>query len=50
MEKGYKEAWVDEENRIISFHKIENGRRIRKPEVQFWVWAMNVIRSGYRIT
>lgn len=49
MEKENKEAWIDEENKILSFHEIENSVRIEKPEEQFWVWVMDIARYGYRI-
>lgn len=49
MKTEYKEAWIDEKNRILAFHEIENSIRIEKPEKQFWIWAMEAIRAGYRI-
>lgn len=49
MEPQYKEAWIDEKNKILAFHEIENSIRVEKSEEQFWAWAMDVIRSGYRI-
>lgn len=49
MEGKRKAAWVDEKNKILAFHEIENSIRIEKPKEQFWVWALEVIKSGYRI-
>lgn len=49
LEKENKEAWIDEENKILSFHEIENSVRIEKPEEQFWVWVMDIAKYGYRI-
>ena len=49
MEPQYKEAWIDEKNKILAFHEIENSIRVEKSEEQFWAWAMDVTRSGYRI-
>lgn len=49
VEPQYKEAWIDEKSKILAFHEIENSIRVEKPEEQFWIWAMYVIRSGYRI-
>lgn len=32
MEKTEKTAWIDEENKIVSFHAIDNGKMIMKAE------------------
>lgn len=49
LEGKRKAAWVDEKNKILAFHEIKNSVRIEKPEIQFWSWAMEIIKSGYRI-
>ena len=49
MQTEYKVAWIDEENKILAFHEIENSTRVEKPEEEFWIWAMNIVKSGYRI-
>ena len=33
MNEEYKTAWIDEENKIVSFHVIDNGKMIRKKPV-----------------
>ena len=30
-------AWIDAENKIVSFHAIDNGERIVKAESLFWL-------------
>ena len=32
MNETEKTAWIDEENRIVSFHAIDNGKKTIKPE------------------
>ena len=49
VEAGYKEVWLDEESKILAFHEIERSTRVEMPEEQFWIWVMEVIKSGYRI-
>lgn len=49
METEYKEVWLDEENKILAFHETESSTRVEMPEEQFWIWTMELIRSGYRI-
>lgn len=49
METENKEVWIDENNRILSFHEIENSKRVEMPEEYFRTWTMAIIMSGYRI-
>ena len=44
-----KIAWIDEENKIVSFHVIDNGKIIRKAEKLFWEFICGLVKSGYRI-
>ena len=43
------EAWLDEENRIVSFHEIPNGRYYSAEEHDFWQMIVSLILSGYRV-
>lgn len=36
MNEAEKTAWVDEENKIVSFHAIDNGEKVIKTESLFW--------------
>lgn len=49
VETENKEVWIDENNKILSFHEIENSKRVEMPEEYFWTWTMEIIMSGYRI-
>ena len=49
MEKTEKTAWIDEENKIVSFHAIDNGKKIMKAESLFWYFLFVLTSSGYRI-
>lgn len=42
-------VWIDEKNRILSFHPFENGRMITKNEVLFWAFVSGLAKSGYRV-
>ena len=35
MNEAEKTAWVDEENKIVSFHAIDNGEKVIKTESLF---------------
>ena len=48
-ESGRFEAWLDEENRIVSFHKIPNCRYYSAEEHDFWQMIVSLILSGYRV-
>ncbi|MFQ8837828.1 MAG: hypothetical protein ACLR8L_08105 [Oscillospiraceae bacterium] len=39
------EAWIDEENRIVSFHEIPNSRYYSAEEHEFWQMIVSLIAS-----
>ena len=49
MTEAEKAAWIDEENKILSFHAIDNGKMIMKAESLFWDFLFGLTSSGYRI-
>lgn len=48
-ERTNREAWMDEENRIVSFHKIPNCRYYSAEEHDFWQMIISLILAGYRV-
>ena len=48
-ERTNREAWMDEENRIVSFHKIPNCRYYSAEEHDFWQVIVGLILAGYRV-
>lgn len=48
-ERANREAWMDEENRIVSFHKIPNCRYYSAEEHDFWQMIVSLILAGYRV-
>ena len=44
-----KTAWIDAENRIVSFHAINNGKVVQKTENLFWDFVCGLMNAGYRI-
>ena len=36
MNAEEKTAWIDEENKIVSFHAIDNAKMVMKAESLFW--------------
>lgn len=49
MNTEEKTAWIDEENKIVSFHAIDNGNMITKAESLFWVFLFRLTNAGYRV-
>ena len=49
MNEETKMAWIDEENKIVSFQAIDNGEMIRKTENLFWDFLFGLTSSGYRV-
>lgn len=48
MKHMQKEAWLDEENRIVSFHKIPNSRYYSAEYQDFGNIIVNLVLAGYR--
>ena len=49
MNKTEKTAWIDEENKIVSFHAINNGKMVLKTENLFWESLFGLTSAGYRV-
>ena len=47
--EGRFEAWLDEENRIGSFHEIAESRYCSAEEHDFWQVIVGLIVTGYRV-
>lgn len=43
------EAWLDEENRIVSFHEIPDSQYYSAEEHDFWQMIVGLIMIGYRV-
>ena len=41
------EAWLDEINRIVSFHEISDSRYYSAEEHDFWQMIVSLIMTGY---
>ena len=48
-ERIFFEAWMDEENRIVSFHEIPNSRYYSAGKNDFWQMIVSLILAGYRV-
>ena len=46
MNEEDKIAWIDEENKIVSFHVIDDGKMIIKAESLFWDFLFGLTESG----
>ena len=49
MKRMQNEAWLDEINRIVSFHEISDGRYYSAEEPDFWQVLVELVLSGYRV-
>lgn len=49
MKDKVRKLWIDEENKIVSFHAIDSVEMIIKTECLFWDFLFGLTRSGYRI-
>lgn len=43
------EAWLDERNRIVSFHEIPDSRYYSTENHAFWQMILGMVWSGYRV-
>ena len=48
-ERTNREAWMDEENRIVSFHEISDSRYYSAEEHDSWQVIVSLILAGYRV-
>ena len=48
MKRMQNEAWLDEENRIVSFQEISDSRYYSAEELDFWQMIVRLIMAGYR--
>ena len=46
---GCFEAWLDEAQRIVSFHAIPGGRYFTAAETEFWARIVALVLDGYRV-
>ena len=49
MNETEKTAWIDEKNKIVSFHAIDNGKMVMKAENLFWEFLFGLTSAGYRV-
>ena len=43
------QAWLDEQNAVISFHEIPQSEYFRAPDGVFWVYILSLLERGYRV-
>ncbi len=44
-----RQAWIDRDGKIISFHPIDSGQLLKAPEQLFWERIISLSNTGYRI-
>ena len=44
-----KRAWIDPEQKLISFHEIPQSEYFRAPDGVFWVYILSLLERGYRV-
>ena len=49
MKRMQNEAWLDEINRIVSFHEISDSRFYSAEVQYFWQMIVSLILAGYRV-
>lgn len=52
MDEFYEQehqAWLDEQNAVISFHEIPQSEYFRAPDGVFWVYILSLLERGYRV-
>lgn len=42
-----KHAWIDEERKIVSFHRMAGSHRYTDEEASFWRHIMNLVDRGF---
>lgn len=44
-----RQAWIDQDGKLISFHPIDSGQLLEDKEPLFWEKVITLSRTGYRI-
>lgn len=44
-----RQAWVDPDGKLISFHPIDSGQLLEAIEPLFWEKVITLSQTGYRI-
>ncbi len=44
-----RQAWIDRDGKLISFHPIDTGQLLKAPEQLFWERIISLSNTGYRI-
>lgn len=47
--EAWCEAWLDEKNRIVSFHEIPDSQYYSTDDHTFWQRIYRMILTGYRV-
>ena len=47
--EAWYEAWLDEKNRIVSFHEIPDSQYYTTDDHTFWQRILRMILTGYRV-
>ena len=47
--EAWYEAWLDEKNRIVSFHEIPDSQYYSTDDHTFWQRIYRMILTGYRV-
>ncbi len=44
-----RQAWIDQDGKLVSFHSIDSGQLMEAEESTFWEKILFLTRTGYRI-
>ena len=44
-----KRAWIDPEQKLVSFHEIPQSEYFCAPDGVFWVYILSLLERGYRV-
>ena len=44
-----RQAWIDRDGKLISFHPIDSGQLLEDEEATFWENVISLTHIGYRI-
>ena len=44
-----RQAWIDQDGKLISFHPIDSGQLLENKEPLFWEKVITLSHTGYRI-
>lgn len=49
MNTEKKRVWIDQDTKVLAFHKFNGSVMYTREQSEFWDWVIKLVRSGYKM-